>query len=85
MRCASTRTRGPGAIFSSLSSSVGFDDEAYEREKEETHARMRRIGRVIRLEGRQFKSPYDGLERQLQRIAGQIARDLRWRWMLIGA
>jgi len=59
---------------------MGFDNEAYERKKEETHDRMRRIGRVIRLEGPLFRPPYSGLERQLGRIAGQIARDLRWRW-----
>ena len=30
---------------------MGFDDAEYERKKEETHARMERLGRVIRLEG----------------------------------
>ena len=41
---------------------------------------MRRIGRVIRFEGPLFRPPYTGLERQLGRIAGRIARDLVWRW-----
>ena len=59
---------------------MGFEDEAYERQKAETRDRMWRIGCVIRLEGREFKLPHNGLERQLQRIAGQIAKDLSWRW-----
>ena len=41
---------------------MGFADAAYERRKENTHARMRRIGRVIRMEGKQFDSPLNGLE-----------------------
>ena len=42
---------------------MGFDDEAYERKKQEPHARLRRIGHVIRLKGKRFESPHDGLER----------------------
>ena len=42
---------------------MGFDDKAYERKKQEPHARLRRIGHVIRLEGKRFESPHDGLQR----------------------
>ena len=59
---------------------MGFDDAKYEMKKEETHPRMERLGRVIRLEGRQFGSAHYGLERQLERIAFRIAKDLIWRW-----
>ena len=59
---------------------MGFDDVKYEEQKERTHRRMERLGRVIRLEGRQFGSNYDGLERQRDRIARQISKDLIWRW-----
>ena len=59
---------------------MGFDDADYERKKEETHARMERLGRVIRLEGKQFGSERNGLERQRDRIAGRIVKDLLWRW-----
>lgn len=59
---------------------MGFDDPEYEKAKEDTHARMRRIGRVIRMEGRQFESSYNGVDRQRERIARQIKKDLVWRW-----
>ncbi len=59
---------------------MGFDDAKYEEQKERTHRRMERLGRVIRLEGRQFGSNYNGLERQRDRIARQISKDLIWRW-----
>ena len=59
---------------------MGFDDADYERKKEATHARMERLGRVIRLEGKRFGSGRDGLERQRDRIAGRIVKDLIWRW-----
>ena len=59
---------------------MGFDDPEYEKDKEETHSRMRRIGRVIRMEGGQFDSPYNDLERQRARITRQITKDLLWRW-----
>ena len=55
---------------------MGFDDADYERKKEAPHARMERLGRVIRLEGKQFGSDRNGLERQRHRIA----KDLIWRW-----
>ena len=59
---------------------MGFADAAYERRKADTHARMRRIGRVIRMEGRQFDSPWNGLETQTRTIARRIGKDLVARW-----
>lgn len=59
---------------------MGFADAAYERRKENTHARMRRIGRVIRMEGRQFESPWNDLETQIRGIARRIGKDLVGRW-----
>ncbi len=59
---------------------MGLGSEEYERKKEETHRLMKRIGRVIRLEGGQFGSAHNGLERQRDRIARQISKDLLWRW-----
>lgn len=59
---------------------MGLGDEKYEKQKEKTHRRMRRLGRVIRLEGRQFGSNYNGLEQQRDRIAFRISKDLIRRW-----
>ena len=59
---------------------MGFDDAKYKREKEKTHRRMERLGRVIPLEGWQFGSAHYGLERQLERVAFRIANDLVRRW-----
>ena len=59
---------------------MGFDDAEYERKKEETHRRMERLGRVIRLEGKRFGSDSNGLERQRDRITGRIAKELIRRW-----
>ena len=59
---------------------MGFGDAKYERRKENTHARMRRIGRVIRMEGRQFDSAWNDLEIQTRRIARRIGKDLIGRW-----
>ena len=59
---------------------MGFDDAEYERKKEATHRRMERLGRVIRLEGKQFGSDHNSLERQRDRIATRVAKDLVWRW-----
>ena len=59
---------------------MGFDDPEYEKKKEETHRRMERLGRVLRLEAPQFGSAHNGLERQLERIAVRIVKDVIWRW-----
>ena len=59
---------------------MGFDDPEYEKDKEDTHSRMRWIGHVSRMEGGQFESSYNGVDRQRERITGQIRKDLVWRW-----
>ena len=59
---------------------MGSADAAYERRKENTHALMRRIGRVIRMEGRQFDSSWNDLEIQTRGIARRIGKDLIGRW-----
>ena len=59
---------------------MGFDDPEYEKDKKDTHSRMRRIGRVIRMEGGQFESSYNGVDRQRERITGQVRKALLWRW-----
>ena len=59
---------------------MGFADAAYERRKEETHARMRRIGRVIRMEGKEFDRPWNDLDTQTRRVARRIGKDLVGRW-----
>lgn len=59
---------------------MGFADEAYERRKENTHARMKRIGRVIRMEGNQFKSSWNDPDAQTRGIARRIGKDLVGRW-----
>ena len=59
---------------------MGFDSEEYKRRKEKTHPLMERLGRLIRLEARQFGSAHNDLERQLERIAHRVAKDLVLRW-----
>ncbi len=59
---------------------MGFGDEKYEKQKEKTHRWMRRLGRVIRMEGRQFSSTRNSLEQQRDRIAFRISKDLIRRW-----
>ena len=59
---------------------MGFADAVYERRKENTHARMKRIGRVIRMEARQFDSPWNDLDSQTRRIARRIGEDFLSRW-----
>ena len=59
---------------------MGSDDPGYERRKARTHARMRRIGRLFRMEATEFDSRFNDIERQGQRIAQDIANDLVWRW-----
>ena len=59
---------------------MGFDDPEYEQDKEDTHSLMRWIGHVCRMEGRQFDTSYNGVDRQRERITRQIGKDLLWRW-----
>ena len=59
---------------------MGFADAAYERRKEITHARMRRLGRLIRMEAGQFDSTWNDLNTQTRGIARRIGKDLIARW-----
>ncbi|MCY4502109.1 MAG: hypothetical protein OXE57_11170, partial [Alphaproteobacteria bacterium] len=59
---------------------MGLDNPEYEKTKIDTHARMRRIGRLFRMEANQFDSPFNGIERQAGRIMRDIANDLTRRW-----
>ncbi len=59
---------------------MGIDDPEYERRKERTHARMRRIGPVFRVEGRTFGSGDNDAVRQRGKIAAHIETDLVRRW-----
>ena len=59
---------------------MGSGDPEYEETKKNTHARMRRIGPVFRMEGGQFGSRYNPLRRQREKIAAAIAGDLPRRW-----
>lgn len=58
----------------------GFADAGYERRKENTHARMKRIVRVIRMEGKQFGSHWNDLDSQTRGITRRIGRDVVARW-----
>lgn len=55
---------------------MGSDDPEYERQKAGTHDRMREIGRVFRMEAIQFDSRFNGIERQGERVARDIANDV---------
>ena len=59
---------------------MGFASAAYERRKENTHARMKRIGRVVRMKARQFDSSWNDLHSQTERIARRIGKDTVARW-----
>ena len=59
---------------------MGFDDEEYERDKEETHPRMRRIGPVWCMEGSEFDSVDNPLRRQREEITADIEDDLLEWW-----
>ena len=59
---------------------MGFDDPDYERRKERTHARMRRIGPVFRVAGRKLGSRGNDPDRLPKRIAAHIEMDLLRRW-----
>ncbi len=59
---------------------MGSDDEEYRKGKAATHAPMRRIGRLFRMEAPEFDDRRNGIERQAARIMRDIAGDLRRRW-----
>ena len=59
---------------------MGFDDEEYARDKEETHPRMERIGPDSCMEGSEFDSADRPLRRQREEITAKIEKDLLERW-----
>ena len=59
---------------------MGSNDEEYRKGKAGAHARMRRIGRLFRMEAPEFDDRRNGIERQAARIMRDIAGDLRRRW-----
>ena len=59
---------------------MGFDDEEYARDKEETHPRMERIGPVSCMEGSEFDSADKPLRRQREEITAKVQKDLLERW-----
>ena len=59
---------------------MGLDDPDYESGKERMHRRMRNLGRLFRLDARQFDSRGNGLQRQADRIARHVRNDLMLRW-----
>lgn len=59
---------------------MGLDDPDYERSKKRTHPRMARLGPVFCVEGKEFDSPDNGIDRQRENIAADIARDMLGRW-----
>ncbi|MCY4502161.1 MAG: hypothetical protein OXE57_11435, partial [Alphaproteobacteria bacterium] len=61
---------------------MGLDDPEYESKKAETHRRMRNLGRLFRLDAKQFDSRGNGLQRQADRIARHVRNDLMLRWKL---
>ena len=63
---------------------MGFNDPDYERDKEKIHSRMKRIGPLFRMEGRQFRSGGNDLRRQRERITAAIEKDLLERWKVSG-
>lgn len=59
---------------------MGLDDPEYESKKAETHRRMRKLGRLFRLDARQFDSRGNNLQRQADRIVRHVRNDLLLRW-----
>ena len=70
------RASAPGTGARYVIEVMGSDDPKYERRKADTHNRMREIGRVFRMEATEFDSRFNGIERQGERIARDIANDL---------
>ena len=59
---------------------MGFKDLDYVRDKEKTHPRMRRIGRLFPMEGSKFDSVDNTLRRQREEITAKIEKDILERW-----
>ena len=59
---------------------MGFNDRKYEESKKRTHPRMRRLGPLMQMKGREFGSRGNGIDRQREEITADIALDLLRRW-----
>ena len=59
---------------------MGFNDRKYEERKKRTHPRMRRLGPVMEMKGREFESRDNDIDRQRETITADIALDLLRRW-----
>ena len=64
---------------------MGSDDRKYEESKKRTHPRMRRLGQLKEMEGREFGSRGNGIDRQREELTAEIALDLLRRWRRPGA
>ena len=64
---------------------MGFDDPEYKRRKKRTHPRMERLGPVFPMEGWEFGSRHNGIDRQREELTADIALDLLRRWRRPGA
>lgn len=59
---------------------MGSDDRKYEESKRRTHPRMRRLGQLKEMQGGEFDSPGNGIDRQREVLTAEIALDLLRRW-----
>ena len=64
---------------------MGSDDRKYEESKKRTHPRMRRLGQLKEMEGREFGSRDNGIDRQREELTAKVALDLLRRWRRPGA
>ena len=64
---------------------MGSDDRKYEESKKRTHPRMRRLGQLKEMEGREFGPNGKGIDRQREELTAEIALDLLRRWRRAGA
>ena len=64
---------------------MGFEDRKYEESKKRSHPRMRRLGQLKEMEGREFGSRDKGIDRQREELTADIALDLLRRWRRAGA
>ena len=64
---------------------MGFQDRKYEESKKRSHPRMRRLGQLKEMEGREFGSRDKGIDRQREELTADIALDLLRRWRRAGA
>ena len=59
---------------------MGFADRKYEESKKRTHPRMELLGELKLMQGREFDSPDNGIDRQREELTAEIALDLLKRW-----